>query len=125
MSAQTLLSTGDQWFSYSGVIQGDVSAPATIQLNYIPNTGLRDSIVRVIPFFGSNVTTSPPQIGILIKINDVEIYKSVPHRDYGAAKDTDGFQLFVPRQSKLEVISLNTSGNNTQDRGCNLLGYYL
>ena len=125
MSAMTMLSTGQQWYSYSGVIQGDVSVPTTIQLNFIPNTGLRDSIVRVIPFFGANVTTGPPQIGIIIKIDDVEVYKSQPHRDYGAAKDTDGFQIFVPRQSKLEVLSINTSGNNTQDGGCNLLGYYL
>ncbi len=39
MSAQTLLSGGDKWFSYSGEVFGDVSAPATIQLNFIPNTG--------------------------------------------------------------------------------------
>ena len=43
MSSQILLSGGDKWYSYSGPVFGDVSAPATIQMNFIPNTGLRDS----------------------------------------------------------------------------------
>ena len=33
--------------------------------------------------------------------------------------------MFIPRQSKLEVLSLNDADNNTQDRGANLIGYYL
>ena len=35
------------------------------------------------------------------------------------------YDLFIPRQSKLEVISNNTADNNTQERGVNLIGYYL
>ena len=124
MSAQTLLSGGDKWFSYSGVKFGDVSAPATIQLNFIPNTGLRDSMIVVQAFYGLAVTaTGTAQLGIIIKIDDTEVVK-FQGREY-SREDNDTFNLFVPRQSKLEVISINTSGNNTQERGANILGYYL
>ena len=124
MSAQRLLSGGDKWFSYSGVKFGDVSAPATIQLNFIPNTGLRDSMVVVQAFYGLATTaTGTAQLGIIIKIDDSEVVK-FQGREY-SREDNDTFNLFVPRQSKLEVISINTSGNNTQERGANILGYYL
>jgi hypothetical protein len=124
MSAQTLLSGGDKWFSYSGVTFGDVSVPATIQLNFIPNTGLRDSYVVVQAFYGLAVSgTGTAQLGIIIKINDTEVVK-FQGREY-SREDNDTFNLFVPRQSKLEVLSINTSGNNTQERGANILGYYL
>jgi len=124
MSAQTLLSGGDKWYSYSGVTFGDVSAPATIQLNLIPNTGLRDSYIVVQAFYGLAVSgTGTAQLGIIIKINDIEVVK-FQGREY-SREDNDTFNLFVPRQSKLEVISINTSGNNTQERGANILGYYL
>jgi hypothetical protein len=124
MSSQTLLSGGDKWFSYSGVQFGDVSAPATIQLNFIPNTGLRDSYIVVQAFYGLAVSgTGTAQLGIIIKINDTEVVK-FQGREY-SREDNDTFNLFVPRQSKLEVVSINTSGNNTQVRGANILGYYL
>ncbi len=124
MSAQTLLSGGDKWFSYSGVTFGAVSVPATIQLNFIPNTGLRDSYVVVQAFYGLAVSgTGTAQLGIIIKINDTEVVK-FQGREY-SREDNDTFNLFVPRQSKLEVLSINTSGNNTQERGANILGYYL
>ena len=75
MSAQTLLSGGDKWFSYSGVKFGDVSAPATIQLNFIPNTGLRDSMIVVQAFYGLAVTaTGTAQLGIIIKIYIAAFY---------------------------------------------------
>lgn len=127
MSAQTLLSGGDKWFSYSGEKFGDVSAPATVQLNFIPNTGLRDSVTIIQPYFDKPTTTSNNEgLGIEIKINDVIVYNS----QIGITPQTptltmNPIQLFIPRQSKLEIISVNTSGNNTQIRGCNVLGYYL
>jgi hypothetical protein len=125
MSAQTLLSGGDKWFSYSGVVFGDVSVPATIQLNFIPNTGLRDSLIQIQPFFGLTQSSSESaQLGLLVKLNDVEIIKQL-ERKQNTSFDTTPFNLFIPRQSKLEVISLNSSGNNTQERGCNVIGYYL
>ena len=124
MSSQILLSGGDKWFSYSGIIFGDVSVPVTIQTNFIPNTGLRDSLVQVTPFAGQPVTASSNTgLGIEIKLDDVTIYKSQAER-YWDFIDSP-ISIFVPRQSKLEILSLNTSGNNTQERGCTLIGYYL
>lgn len=126
MSAQTLLSTGDKWFSYSGVVFGDVSVPASIQLNLIPNTGLRDSLIQILPYEGLIISTSVNDgLGLEVKIDDVTIYKNQA-RQIGNAPSVDNtINLFVPRQSKLEVLSINTSGNNTQERGANIIGYYL
>ncbi len=124
MSAQTLLSGGDKWFSYSGIIFGDVSAPATIQMVFIPNTGLRDSLVQIQPFYANEVSSSSgDQLGIIVKLDDVEIIKQSPR---GISDDrNEQTNIFVPRQSKLEILSNNTTGNNTQTRGCSLIGYYL
>ena len=127
MSSLNLLSGGNKYYSYSGEIFGDVSAPATISMILIPNTGLRDSLVHIQPYFDKPVTTSNNEgLGIEIKLDDVIIYNS----QIGITPQTptltmDPIQLFIPRQSKLEVLSVNTSGNNTQIRGANLLGYYL
>jgi len=128
MSAQTLLSGGDKYYSYSGQIFGDVSAPATIQMVFIPNTGLRDSLVHITPFFGQPVTASANTgLGIEIKLDDVTIYKTQAEEQTSRQEQivSNTIPLFIPRQSKLEIISLNTSGNNTQIRGCTLIGYYL
>ena len=81
-------------------------------------------MIVVQAFYGLAVTaTGTAQLGIIIKINDTEVVK-FQGREY-SREDNDTFNLFVPRQSKLEVISINTSGNNTQERGANILGYYL
>ena len=125
MSAQTLLSGGDKYYSYSGVVFGDVSVPSSIQLMLIPNTGLRDSYVVIEPFYAAPVTrANATQLGIEVKLDDVTIYKS----QRGGPNDEGrqlAINLFIPRQSKLEIISLNTSGNNAQERGAALIGYYL
>lgn len=128
MSAQTLLSGGDKYYSYSGVLFGDVSVPATIQMILIPNTGLKDSIVQITPYFGQNNSASNNTgLGMEIKIDDVTVYKGQAEEQVNRQEQfvSNPVSLFVPRQSKLEVISLNTSANNTQERGCTLLGYYL
>ena len=126
MSAQNVLSSGDKWYSYSGEIFGDVSAPATISMILIPNTGLRDSLVYVQPFYGIVASgTTGTQLGIEIKLDDTTIYKAQSGRSTDFNQVDNNIQLFIPRQSKIEIISLNTSGNNTQIRGANLLGYYL
>ena len=52
MSSQILLSGGDKYYSYSGVLFGDVSVPATIPMIAIDNTGLRDSLIEIQPYFG-------------------------------------------------------------------------
>ena len=127
MSSQVLLSGGDKWYSYSGEIFGDVTSPASIQMILIPNTGLKDSLVHIQPYFDKPVTTSNNEgLGIEVKLDDNVIYNS----QIGITPQTPTLtmipiQLFIPRQSKLEVISVNTSGNNTQTRGCNVLGYYV
>jgi len=124
LSSQILLSGGDKYYSYSGEIFGDVSVPATIPMITIDNTGLRDSYVMVQTFFGLAATaTGTSQLGIQIKLDNAVVV-NFQGREY-PRNDNDEFKLFVPRNSKLEVISLNTSGNNTQIRGANILGYYL
>ena len=123
MSSQILLSGGDKWYSYSGTIFGDVTVPASIQMVLIPSTGLRDSYVKIQPFYGNPIlSTVGSQLGTEVKLDDVVVYNTQSMYPYG---DRDHFELFIPRQSKLEVISLNTSANNTQIRGVALIGYYL
>ena len=121
-----LLSGGDKYYQYSGEIFGDVSVPATISMILIPNTGLRDSMVVVQPFYSEPVTrANGAQLGMSVKLDDVTIFTTQRGADqnYGSVENT--INLFVPRQSKIEIISLNKSGNNTQERGATLLGYYL
>ena len=129
MSAQTMLSVGNKYYSYSGILFGDVTTPSTISMILMPNTGLKDSLVQIQPYFGRPVATGVSDaLGLLIKMDDIEIYKTLPTWERYPSLTTvveNEIQLFVPRQSKLEVISLNTSGNNTQERGCNVIGYYL
>jgi len=127
MSSQILLSGGDKWYSYSGEVFGDVSAPATIQMILIPNTGLRDSYIQVQPYFGQPIVElSGEGLGIQVKLNDVVVSNSDSIQGVRWSPLIENpIMLFVPRQSKIEVISLNSSGNNTQIRGANILGYYL
>lgn len=132
MSAQTLLSSGDKWFAYSGSIVGGVSVAATIPLITIPNTGLRDSYIDIQPIFGTLVSNAVgSSLGIEVKIDDVVVLTcdQFSVTNWGGTQLSTNqllrYSLFVPRQSKLEVISLNTTANNTQERGCNILGYYL
>ena len=128
MSSQILLSGGDKYYSYSGILFGDVSAPATIPMINIDSTGLKDSLIQVLPYSGQPVNDSSDEsLGIQIKIDDVTVYKQqnkgIPK--YGEINIENNIQIFVPRQSKLEIISLNTTDNNTQERGCTVIGYYL
>ena len=128
MSSQILLSDGKKYYSYSGEVFGDVSAPATIPMITIDNTGLKDSYVEFYPYYSTLVSgTSANALGIQIKLDNVVILHSKQY--YGGSQaiqqDSELVKLFIPRNSKLEVISMNTSGNNTQIRGCNIIGYYL
>ena len=120
----TMLSTGNKWYSYSGQVFGDVTSPASITLVTIPNTGLRDSYVVIQYSCGQIVSSGGDQLGISVKLNDVEIINAQTDlREREITPET--WNIFVPRQSKLEVISLNTSANNTQLRGVTVIGYYL
>ena len=132
MSSQILLSGGDKWYSYSGTIFGDVSVPASITLVLIPNIGLRDSYIKISPYFGTHVSNATgSSLGISILIDGIEVVRGrqflVPtaNSTYNISWANLETELFVPRQSKLEILSLNTSANNTQTRGCTLIGYYL
>ena len=91
----------------------------------IDNTGLRDSLIQVLPFFGTPADDTAGQgLGITIELDNVEIYRSQPAIQRRNTV-TNTIPLFMPRNSKLEVISLNTTGNNTQLRGVTVIGYYL
>tara|TARA_R100000963_G_C4562292_1_gene50664 strand:+ start:187 stop:474 length:288 start_codon:yes stop_codon:yes gene_type:complete len=92
----------------------------------IPNTGLRDSYVQIQPFFSTPISASAGNsLGLQIQLDDVTILKQAYKDDSDSLDNNNTIILFIPRQSKLEILSLNTSGNNTQERGVNLLGYYV
>ena len=125
MSSQILLSGGDKYYSYSGEVFGDVSGPATISMITIDNTGLRDSLIVFQPFFGKRVSGAGGDVlGLEIKLDDVTILNTQGVDNFTTFPNS-WYQLFIPRNSKIEVLSRNTGGNNTQIRGCNLIGYYL
>lgn len=120
-----LLSSGERLYAYSGKIVGDVSVPATIQLLKFENSGLRDMFLKIQAFYAQPIGLGATDtLGILILIDGVEVYKS-QGTDYRPPASRTPVELFVPKQSTLEVLSLNTSANNTQERGCNALGWYL
>ena len=133
MSAQTILSGGDKYYSYSGEVVGDVSVPTTIPLIFIPNTGLRDSLIQIQPYFGKIVDPGfIESLGVQVKMDDVVVlsFNQFDGTNWGQEQLTqavsiNNYSLFLPRQSKLEIIRLNTTRNNTQTSGCNILGYYL
>jgi len=132
LSSQILLSVGNKWFSYSGEVFGDVSAPATIPMITIDNTGLRDSLITVDPYFGTPISNDlNTSLGIEIKLDGVVVYTAdefispTSQSNFNLSTSKIDTALFIPRNSKLEIISLNTTANNTQIRGCNVLGYYL
>jgi hypothetical protein len=117
------LSDGSRFYAYSGVLQGDVSVPASITLISIPNTGLKDSFIKIQGFFGLEASSSSSQqLGIKVLIDDIEVYDN---QNFYYSSDDATIELFIPRQSKLEILSSNTTGNNTQNRGCSVLGWCL
>ena len=93
----------------------------------IDNTGLRDSLIQIQPYFGQLVNTSNNEgLGIEIKLDNVTIFKNQIYQATIRSNQIENqLQFFAPRNSKLEVISNNTTGNNTQTRGVTLIGYYL
>jgi hypothetical protein len=120
----TNLSDGERFYAYSGVIVGDVTVPASITLISIPNTGLKDAFVKIQSCYGRPISASSAhQIGIGVLIDGIEVIKS---QRYEAESDyTETFELFIPRQSSLTILSLNTALNNTQERSVNMLGWRL
>lgn len=122
---QKLLSFGDRFYSYSGPQVGDVSVPASISLIDFENVGLRDCFVKIQPYVGKSVTTANgSQLGIIVRIDGTEVIKSQPSESVESEMNLT-FEVFVPKQSSFEVLSINEAGNNTQERGCVILGWYL
>ena len=124
---KTNLSNGNSWYAYSGVIVGDVSSPSTIQMLDIQSTGLRDSWIKIQPFYARPISVADNEsLGIIVKINDEEIFKSQPKGQTYAQEGNTTFpiELFVERQSTIEILSLNTSANNGQERGVNIVGWF-
>ena len=86
MSSQILLSGGNKYYSYSGILFGDVSAPATIPMINIDSTGLKDSLIQVLPYSGQPVNDSSDEsLGIQIKIDEEILlikYSQLENKDY-------------------------------------------
>jgi len=126
LRTQQLLSDGKKWFSYSGMVVGDITAPASITMLTIDNTGLRDSYVCFKFFIGQRVSgAGGTNLGQVILVDDIEVFKSQNQYGTDAPVSSGNTEIFVPRQSKLEVLSLNTGPNNLQERGVCVIGYYM
>ena len=120
------LSDGSRFYAYSGIVQGDGSVPASITLISIPNTGLKDSFVKIQPSFGNaNASGGGDSLGISVLIDGVEVINQQGQTATNHSRATQEMNLFIPRQSSLTILSLNTSGNNTQERGVTMLGWCL
>jgi hypothetical protein len=120
------LKSGRQWYAYSGVIQGGPALPAFVTLISILSTGLKDSFIKIMPFYGVPIaTTAGHALGIKILIDNIEVYESQPWSDYRHTRPEPEIELFIPRSSKLEIQSINTANNSLQDRGVTMLGWYL
>jgi len=118
------LKSGRQWYAYSGVVQGGPAIPAFVTLTNILSTGLKDSYIKIMPFYGQPTTTSASTaLGIKVLIDDIEVYELQPQGNERVSPNL--IELFVPRSSKLEIQSINTAGNTLQDRGVTMLGWYL
>jgi len=125
VSDLTTLPSGGKWHSYSGVQVGGPAIPATVELVKIPSTGLKDSYVKITPFYGLPVTTAPGDgLGIKIFINQVAVYESQASRRLNSDGD-DFMELFIPQQSELQILSLNNANNTLQNRGVVVLGWWL
>jgi len=124
VSDLTTLPGGGKWHSYSGAQVGGPAVPATVELVKIPSTGLKDSYVKILPFYGQPVTTSAGSaLGIKIFINLVAVYELQPQ---GNERITPvQVELFIPQQSELQILSLNTAANTLQNRGVAVLGWWL
>jgi len=128
VSDLTTLPSGGKWHSYSGAVVGGPAVPATVELVKIPSTGLKDSYVKITPFYGEPIDTggaTDDALGIKIFINDVAVYESQVREEFRRGRDTPIIELFIPQQSKLEILSLNTAGNTLQNRGVTVLGWWL
>lgn len=114
----------NRWYAYSGVVTAGAAAPATITLIDIPNIGLTPQFVGIQPSFGRPVnTTADDALGIVVLIDGIEVYKNQFSNHTTMKPNQAQIQLFVPAQSSLEILSLNTAANTLQERGVTVLGW--
>jgi len=124
MSDLQTLPSGNKWYSYSGIMSGGPTLPATVELVKISSTGLKDSYVKITPFYGEAIgTAAGDAIGIKIFINQVAVYESQHRRPDRTVPPNVIIELFIPKQSELQILSLNTANNTLQNRGCTVLGW--
>ena len=90
------LSDGLRFYAYSGIVQGGIAVPASVTLISIPNTGLKDTFVKIQNSYGLPVTTGfQDALGISILIDDVEVIK----------QQSDWNLHYTPQENQM-VISL-------------------
>lgn len=119
------LSSGRKWYAYSGIVNGGLALPAFVTLIDIPSTGLKDSYIKIQPCYGQPIAMGDGDaLGLLVLIDDTVIFDSQSSRQQQPTSRSDYLELFVPRQSKLTVTSINTVNNSLQDRGAAVLGWY-
>jgi len=127
VSDLTTLPSGDKWHSYSGSVNGGPTIPATVELVKIPSTGLKDTYAKILPFYGIAIATGAGgALGLKIFINQVAVYESQQiYESNDNHSSVSLIELFIPQQSELQILSLNTALNTLQNRGVAVLGWWL
>jgi len=124
MSDLQTLPSGNKWYSYSGSVSGGPTIPATVELVKISSTGLKDSYVKIIPFYALPISLNAGDaLGIKIFINQVAVYEAQVLNEYRRGQGELAIELFIPLQSELQILSLNTAANTLQNRGVAVLGW--
>jgi len=125
--SQKNLKSGRQWYAYSGAVQGGPSNPALVTLLNLRNTGLRDSFVKIRPFFGPEIANAyGDALGIEVLLDGVVVIRQQSaDPDIGIISQHPAYELFIPKRSTLLIESRNTAPNTLQDRGVTVLGWYL
>jgi len=124
--AYATLSGRRRWYAYSGVVFGPVGAPTLITLVNIPNVGLKDSFIKILPYYGAPASIlAGTGLGIEVSIDGISVLRSQADSIGSSSPLPSSYDLFIPRGSALLIESRNTLGNNTQDRGVIVLGSYM
>ena len=110
---------GQTIYGASGVLVGDVTLPATIPLLSF-NVGRRDDQVTLYFYTGPAIDTTDP-LGWQVDVNDHTVLKIQGNTSTNAYQ-AGGWSMIWPAESKVSVLSLNTTNNNTQERGCYFVG---
>lgn len=117
-------SDGSGYYGNSGLKTGDATLPATITL-FDFNSGLKDAEGILTAGFSLPITTAANEgLGIQILFDDNIVYEfKSPDPFY--RNIPNGINIFIPRQIRFKVLSLNTNGNNGQSRCATLTAKYI